>query len=128
MPFWFGKGGKIKTAKNLVSEWERSQISNITKDIVKIIPDKAPFLRDIASSSLTGLINKNLTFSTGEPEEISHNLYSVIDTARVKVGPGIPFIGKQFTVSINYRLKVDVKEKKIVEAKLDISSLKIDFV
>ena len=128
MPFWFGKGGKIKTAKNLVSEWERSQISNITKDIVKIIPDKALFLRDIASSSLTGLINKNLTFSTGEPEEISRNLYSVTDTARVKVGPGIPLIGKQFTVSINYKLKIDVKEKKIVETKLDISSLKIDFV
>ena len=128
MPFWFGKGGKIKTAKNLVSDWERSQISNITKDIVKIIPDKALFLRDIASSSLTGLINKNLTFSTGEPEEISRNLYSVTDTARVKVGPGIPLIGKQFTVSINYKLKIDVKEKKIVETKLDISSLKIDFV
>lgn len=128
MPFWFGKGGKIKTTKNLVSDWERSQISNITKDIVKIIPAKVPFLREIAASSLTGLINKNLTFSTGEPEEISRNLYSVIDTARVEVGPGIPFIGKQFTVSINYRLKVDVKEKKIVETKLDISSLKIDFV
>ncbi|MEM2759236.1 MAG: hypothetical protein QXU32_03415 [Nitrososphaerales archaeon] len=124
MPFWFGRG---KTAKNLVKEWERTQVSNIVRDIVRIIPERAPFLRDIAASSLSDLINKNLEFSISEPEAISGNTYSVIDTIRVKVGPGIPLIGKQFTISMNYNLRVNVKEKR-VDATPDISSLKIDFV
>ena len=105
MSFLF-KGGKKKRAKDIVRNWEKSQVSNIAKDIVRIIPDKAPFLRDIASGSLTSLINKSLEFFAGEPEEVSGNIYSVIDTARVKVGPGIPFIGKQFTLSINYNVRL----------------------
>jgi len=127
MSFLF-KGGKKKRATSIVRDWEKSQVSTIAKDIVRIIPDKAPFLRDIASGSLTSLINKNLEFFAAEPEEVSGNIYRVMDTARVKVGPGIPFIGKQFTLSINYNVKVDVKEKRIVEAKPDLTSLKIDFV
>lgn len=127
MSFLF-KGGKKKRATNIVRNWEKTQVSDIAKDIVRIIPREAPFLRDIAQSSLTGLINKNLEFFAGEPQEVSGNIYSIIDTARVKVGPGIPFIGKQFTISVNYDVKVDVKEKKVVEARPDISSLKIDFI
>lgn len=128
MLLWFGKGSKKKTAKNVVRNWEKTQVSNIIKDIAKIIPENAPFLRDIASSSLSNLINKNIQFFTNEPEEVSGNLYTVVDTIRVKVGPGIPLIHKQFTLSINYNVQVDVKEKKAVEAKPDIGSLKIDFV
>jgi len=128
MPFWFGKGRKKNTAKDIVRHWEKSQISNITNELVRIIPNQVPFLREVASSSLAGIINKNLSFSASEPEEISGNLYQITDIIRVKVGPGIPFIGKQFSCSVNYSIKVDVKAKKVIEAKLDISSLKIDFV
>jgi len=128
MPFWFGKGRKKNAARDIVKHWEKSQVSNIANELVRIIPNQVPFLREVASSSLAGIINKNITFSASEPEEISGDLYNVIDTARVKVGPGIPFIGKQFSVSINYNIRVDVKAKKVVEAKPDISSLKIDFV
>lgn len=127
MSFLF-KGGKRKRATNIVRNWEKTQVSNIAKDIVRIIPQEAPFLRDMAQSSLTSLINKNLEFFAGEPQQVSSNIYSIIDTARVKIGPGIPFIGKQFTISVNYDVKVDVKVKKVVEARPDISSLKIDFI
>jgi len=128
MPFWFGKGRKKNTARGIVKHWEKSQISNITSELVRIIPNSVPFLREVASGSLSGIINKNLSFSTSEPEEVSSNLYQITDVVRVKVGPGIPFIGKQFSVSLNYNIKVDVKVKEVVEAKPDISSLKIDFV
>ena len=128
MPFWFGKGRKKNAAKDIVKHWEKSQVSNIANELVKIIPNQVPFLREVASSSLAGIINKNLSFSVLEPEEISGNLYHITDIVKVKVGPGIPFIGKQFSVSMNYSIKVDVKVKKIVEAKPDLSSVKIDFV
>jgi len=128
MPFWFGKGRKKNAAKDIVKYWEKSQVSNITDELVKIIPNQIPFLRQVASSSLAGIINKNLTFSALEPEEVSGDLYNVIDNVKVKVGPGIPLIGKQFSLSMNYSITVDVKAKKIVEAKPDLSSLKIDFV
>jgi hypothetical protein len=126
MSFLF-KSGKKKT-KDIVRRWEKEQISNIARELGKIIPQQAPFLRDVAVSSLVNLISKNLEFSAGEPEEISRNIYSVKDTVRVRIGPDIPFIGKQFSLSINYTLKVDVKDKKVVESMLDISSLKISFV
>ncbi|MFQ5969937.1 MAG: hypothetical protein ACE5J2_05540 [Nitrososphaerales archaeon] len=128
MPFWFGKGRKKSAAKDVVRNWEKSQGSNIAKELVRIIPDKVPFLRDVASSSLAGIINKNLSFSALEPEEVSGNLYKVVDTVHIKVGAGIPLIGKQFSVSINYKIDVDVKAKKIVEAKPDITSLKFDLI
>jgi hypothetical protein len=128
MPFWFGKGRKKNTAKDVVKRWEKSQVSTIANELVRIIPDQIPFLRDVASTSLAGILNKNLVFFTSEPEEISGDLYEIIEAARVKVGPGIPFIGKQFSFSINYSVKVDVKAKKVVEAKPDLSSLKIDLV
>jgi hypothetical protein len=128
MPFWFGKGRKKNVAKDIVKQWEKSQLSNIAGELVKIIPNQVPFLREVASSSLAGIINKNIMFSALEPQEVSGDLYSVIDTVKVKVGPGIPFIGKQFSLSVNYSLKVDVKTKKVVEARPDLSSLKIDFV
>ncbi|MFQ5941237.1 MAG: hypothetical protein ACE5KA_06035 [Nitrososphaerales archaeon] len=127
MSFLF-RGRNKKKAKSVVKEWEKSQVSNIVKDIAKIIPQRAPLLRDIAATSLASLINKNLEFLTDEPKEVSGNLYSIIDTVKVKVGPGIPFIGKQFTLSIKYNVEVDVKEKKIMGAKPDISSFQIDFV
>jgi len=127
MPFWFWKTRKKNTAKDIVKQWERSQVSSIANELVKIVPGQVPFLREVTSSSLAGIINKNLSFSPLEPQEISGDLYNVIDTATIKVGPGIPFIGKQFSVSINYSVKVDVKAKRVVEAKPDISSLKIDF-
>ena len=127
MPFWFWKTRKKNTAKDIVKQWERSQVSSISNELVKIIPGQVPFLREVTSSSLAGIINKNLSFSPLEPQEISGDLYNVMDTVTIKVGPGIPFIGKQFSVSINYSIKVDVKAKRVVEAKLDISSLKIDF-
>lgn len=126
MLFGFGKGRKKNTAKELVKQWEKLQVSNIANELVKVIPDQVPFLRDVASSSLAGIISQNLSFSSLEPEEISRDLYSVIDTVRVKVGPGIPLIGKQFSVSINYIINVDVKAKKVIETKLDLSSLKIE--
>lgn len=128
MQFWFGKGRKKSIAKDVVRNWEKSQGSSIAKELVRIILDRVPFLREVASSSLAGIINKNLSFSALEPEEVSGNLYKVVDTVHIKVGPGIPLIGKQFSVSINYSINVDVKAKKIVEARPDIMSLKIDFV
>jgi len=128
MQFWFGKSRKKSTAKDVVRQWEKSQGSNIAKELVRIIPDRVPFLREVASSSLAGIINKNLSFSALEPEEVSRDLYKVVDTVHIKVGSGIPLIGKQFSVSINYNINVDVKAKKIVEARPDIMSLKIDFV
>jgi len=128
MPFWFGKGRKKNAAKDIVRHWEKSQVSNIANELVRIIPDQIPFLRDVASTSLGGILNKNLTFFISEPEEVSGDIYEIIDTARVNVGPGIPFIGKKFSFSINYNIKVDVKAKQVVEAKPDLSSLKIDVV
>jgi len=126
MLFW-SEGRKKKTAKSVVRDWEKKRVTNIVNDIAKIIPQHAPFLHDIAMSSLSNLINKNLVFLTGEPERVSKDLYSIVDTVKVNIGPGIPFIGKQFKISINYNLKIDVKEKRIIEAKPDIGSLKIDF-
>ena len=128
MPFWFGKGRKKNAAKNIVNQWEKSQVSNIANELVKLIPNQVPFLREVASSSLAGIITKNISFSASEPEEVSGDLYQITDIVKVKVGPDIPFIGKQFSVSINYNIKADVKAKKVVETKLDLSSLKIDFV
>ena len=128
MPFWFGKAGRGKVAKGIVKEWEKSKVSDIADEIVRIIPGQVPFLRELASTSLSGMIKKNLIFSAAEPQKIANDLYNVIDTVRIKVDPGIPFIDKQFTVSINYSINVDVKEKKIVKTSPDISSLKIDFV
>jgi len=128
MPFWFGKAGKRNIAKGIVRDWEKSKVSDIADEIVRIIPGQVPFLRELASTSLSGMMKKNLIFLASDPQKISDNLYNVIDTIRIKVGPGIPFIDKQFTVSINYSINVDVKGKKIVEARADISSLKIDFV
>lgn len=127
MPFWFGKAGKGNTAKGIVREWEKSKVSDIAEEIVRIIPGQVPFLRELASTSLSGMLRNNLIFSASEPQKISDNIYRIIDTVRIKVGPGIPFIDKQFTVSINYSINVDVKVKKIVKASPDISSLKIDF-
>ena len=126
MVFWIFKGAKKRTAKEIVRQWEESQVSNITKDITRMIPERVPFLRDIALSSLSGLINKNLAFSASEPKEVYGNIYNIIDTVRVKAGGGIPFLGKQFSLSIKYNLEVNVKEKNIV-AKPDIGSMKIDF-
>ena len=128
MLFWFGKAGKRNAAKGIVREWEKSKVSDIADEIVRIIPGQVPFLRELASTSLSGMIKKNLIFSAAEPQKIANDLYNVIDTVRIKVGPGIPFIDKQFTVSINYSINVDVKAKKIVKTSPDISSLKIDFV
>lgn len=128
MPFAFWKGRKKNAARDIVKHWEKSQVSYIANELVRIIPDQAPFLREVASSSLADIINKNLAFSVSEPEEVSGDLYQVKDIVRVKVGPGIPFIGKQFSVSMNYNIRVDVKAKKVVEAKPDLPSLKIDFV
>ena len=128
MPFWFGKAGKRNVAKGIVKDWEKSKVSDIADEIVRIIPGQVPFLRELASTSLSGMIKKNLIFSASEPQKIANDLYNVIDTVRIKVGPGIPFIDKQFTVSINYSINVDVKAKKIVKTSPDISSLKIDFV
>ena len=128
MPFWFGKAGKGNVAKGIVKEWEKSKVSDIADEIVRIIPGQVPFLRELASTSLSGMMRKNLVFSASVPQEISNGLYNIIDTVRINVGPGIPFMDKQFTVSINYSINVDVKAKKIVEASPDISSLKIDFV
>jgi len=128
MPFSFWKGSKKNTARDVVKHWERSQVSYIANELVRIIPDQVPFLREAASSSLADLINKNLTFSTSEIEEVSGDLYQVKDIVMVKVGPGIPFIGKQFSASISYNIKVNVKAKKVVEAKPDLPSLKVDFV
>lgn len=127
MPFWFGKLGKGNVAKGVVKEWEKSKVSDIADEIVRIIPGQVPFLRELASTSLSGMMKKNLIFSASEPQKISNDLYNIIDTVRIKVGPGIPFIDKQFTVSINYSINVDVKVKKIVKTSPDISSLKIDF-
>jgi hypothetical protein len=128
MPSWFSKLGKGNAAKRIVKDWEKSKVSEIADEIVRIIPGQVPFLRELASTSLSGMMKKNLIFSASEPQKISNDLYNVIDTVRIKVGPGIPFIDKQFTVSINYSISVDVKEKKIVKTSPDISSLKIDFV
>ncbi len=128
MPFAFWKGSKKNTARDVVKHWEQSQVSYIANELVRIIPDQVPFLREVASSSLADIINKNLAFFTSEPEEVSGDLYQVKDIVRVKVGSGIPFIGKQFSASINYNIKIDVKAKKVVEAKPDLPSLKIDFV
>ncbi len=128
MPFAFWKGRKKNTARDIVKHWEKSQVSYIANELVRMIPDQVPFLREVASSSLADIINKNLAFSASEPEEVSGDLYQVKDIVRVKVGPGIPLIGKQFSVSMNYNIKVDVKAKKVVEAKPDLPSLKIDFV
>lgn len=124
---WFGKGSKAKAAKGIVKDWEKSKVSDIADEIVRIIPGQVPFLRELASTSLSGMIKKNLIFYASEPQKIVNDLYNIIDTVRIKVGPGIPFIDKQFTVSINYSINVDVKAKKIVKASPDISSLKIDF-
>lgn len=126
MVFWIFKGAKKRTVKEIVRQWEESQVSNITKDIIRMIPERVPFLRDIALNSLSGLINKNLAFSTSEPKEVSDNIYNIIDTVKVKAGGGIPFLGKQFSLSIKYNLEVGMKEKNVV-AKPDIGSLKIDF-
>jgi hypothetical protein len=128
MPFWFSKLGKGNVAKRIVKDWEKAKVSDIADEIVRIIPGQVPFLRELASTSLSGMIKKNLIFSASEPQKIAGDLYNIIDTVRIKVGPGIPFIDKQFTVSINYSINVDVKAKKIVKASPDISSLKIDFV
>jgi len=125
---WFGKGSKAKAAKGIVKDWEKSKISDIADEIVRIIPGQVPFLRELASTSLSGMIKKNLMFYASEPQKISNDLYNIIDTVRIKVGPGIPFIDKQFTVSINYSINVDVRAKKIAKTSPDISSLKIDFV
>ncbi len=127
MPFWFGKAGKGNVAKGIVKNWEKSKVSDIADEIVRIIPGQVPFLRELASTSLSGMLRNSLIFSASEPHKISDNIYHIIDTVRIKVGPGIPFIDKQFTVSINYNINVDVKVKKIVKASPDISSLKIDF-
>ncbi|MGH9878335.1 MAG: hypothetical protein ACRD3Z_01365 [Nitrososphaerales archaeon] len=128
MPFWFGKAGKGNVAKGIVKDWEKSKVSDIADEIVRIIPGQVPFLRELASTSLSGMMKKNLIFSASEPQKIANDLYYVIDTIQIKIGPGIPFIDKQFTVSINYGINVDVKAKKIVKASPDISSLKIVFV
>lgn len=125
MSFLF-KGGERK-AKDAVRNWEKSQVARIAKDIVRIIPDKVPFLRDVAESSLSNIINKNMEFSMNEPQKVSKELYHVVDTVRVRVGPDIPLIGRRFTLSIDYNISVNVKEKRVVEAKADIGSLKIDF-
>ena len=127
MPFWFGKGKK-NIAKDVVKHWEKSKVSDVADELVKIIPNQAFFLREIASTSLAGIIKKNLAFSASEPQEISGDLYNVIDIVGIKVGPGIPFINKQFSVSINYSINVDVKARTVVDASPDISSLKIEFV
>jgi hypothetical protein len=128
MPFWFGKAGKANVAKGIVKGWEKSKASDIADEIVRIIPGRVPFLRELASTSLSGMLRSNLIFSASDPQKISDDLYNIIDTVRIKVGPGIPFIDKQFTVSINYSINVDVKAKRIVKASPDISSLKIEFV
>jgi hypothetical protein len=128
MPFWFGKAGKGNVAKRIVKDWEKSKVSDIADEIVRIIPGQVPFLRELASTSLSGMLRNNLIFSASDPQKISDDLYNIIDTVRIKVGPGIPFIDKQFTVSINYSINVDVKAKRIVKASPDISSLKIEFV
>jgi hypothetical protein len=128
MPFWFGRAGKGNIAKGIVKNWEKSKVSDIADEIVRIIPGQVPFLRELASTSLSGMLRNNLSFSESTPQRINDNLYNIIDTVRIKVGPGIPFIDKQFTVSINYSINVDVKAKKIVEARPDISSLKIDLL
>ncbi|MFQ5920760.1 MAG: hypothetical protein ACE5JV_01935, partial [Nitrososphaerales archaeon] len=105
-----------------------SQTSRIASDLMKIIPDKVPFLRQVASGSLEGVIKKNVAFSPSEPEEISGNLYRVTDNITVKVGSNIPLIGKRFTISINYRIEVDVKQKRVVEAAPDLTSLRVDLL
>lgn len=128
MRLWFGKGAKKNTAKKVLRSWEKNQVSNISKDILRMIPDKTPFLKDMAEASLSSMINKNLEFSAGEAEEISSDLYSIKDRVRVRLGPGIPFIRKQFTISVDYNVEIDVKEKKVAKAGPDISSLKIEFV
>ncbi|GEM_PF-2057476 len=127
MPFWFGKAGKRNVAKRIVKDWEKSKVSDIADEIVRIIPSQVPFLRELASTSLSGMLRNKLIFSASDPQKISDDIYNIIDTVRIKVGPGIPFIDKQFTVSINYSVNVDVKAKKIVKSSPDISSLKIDF-
>lgn len=123
---WF-RGRKINTAKNIVKGWEKSQASHIAEELVRVIPGQIPFLREVAGSALAAAIQKNLVFSASEPEAVSGNIYHVTDTARVNLGVGIPFIAKQFSVSINYGIRVDVKAKKVVESKPEITSLKIDF-
>lgn len=123
---WFWKGRKKKAARSIVNEWEKTQTSKISKELVRLIPDNIPFLRQVASGSLEGIIQENITFSASEPEELSGDLYQVRDNVIVKVGSNIPLIGKKFSVSINYVIKVDTKRKGVVEAKLDLTSLRFN--
>ncbi len=123
---WFWKGRKKSTASSIAREWEKTQIPRISSELAKMVPDKIPFLRQIAGSSLENVLKNNMQFLPSEPVELSGDLYQVTDNVMVKAGSDIPLIGKRFSVSINYVISVNTKSKQVVEAKPDLTSLRIN--
>ena len=112
----------VVVAQEVARDWTNTSVSEISEDIGAFSTGNIPLLKDVAASIVEGAIRDDLTWSYGKPQRLSDDIYLVVATASSDFD--IFLIGS-YTVSMDYRLEIDTKYKKVLDAPFDIDSFSI---
>lgn len=112
----------LKAAK----KWADDNVGKIASFAAERLVADQPVLAKVAASLIENQIKDKVQWSFSAPVKKADGRYEVVAKATAPVNIKVPLVvDKAYDISVDYKLDVDTKAAKVVESRLDPTSLSI---